>query len=346
MALVTSGCGWLGPGDPDQGEELGQTGWAYREEVDPLTDDQLSLATRLVRSGPYAFEIQFSCRNRRVATYQFTALDPAGTAVPLYVRTDYLTGVETASVTVRADLKPARSADYVIDRFDNVLLLSGANLGREGLAEMLAARTVMIGFKLADGDAVVPVDQASSALQRAIRQCPGATLTAEPTPAQPATSPPVAPEPPVPAKTHRESHSDSQLPERAAARHEAASNRPQPVRATAAQPAARHEASTTARRLPAQTRAQSNAANTSSSGPSFSCSARLTRVESLICGNAELARLDRRMAALYGQVRANRHLRQRVLRDQRLFLADVAQCQTVRCVNASYSNRIGELANY
>jgi hypothetical protein len=389
LALSLSACGWIGGESTDRPADLETTQWAFREEVDPLTDDQMSIAGRLIRSGPYAFEVEFSCRNGRLGTYRLTALDALGEPVPLHVEPDYLTGADSASATVRADLLPARTSDYVLDRFGNVFIFSATNMGREGMAELLRARSLTVGFKLADGDAIIEVDQANSAIQRALRPCARVAVPAEPeveaqtapatapatpladSPADPVAAAPVpAPAPaarPAPARPTTTRREEPARPVRPAAatpvrtattpprqpapprttepRRTATATRPNTtVRAPVRTPPRTTPAAPTPTRatVPAPARM---AAASQGTGPSFSCADGLTRVERMICNDAELARLDRRMAALYEQSRANRGSRERVLREQRLFLADVGQCRNTSCVSSAYRARIAELAD-
>lgn len=377
LALCLSACGWIGGDGEGRPAELEATQWVFREEVDPLTDDQLSIAGKLIRSGPYAFEVEFSCRNGRLGSYRLTALDALGDPVPLHVEPDYLTGADSASATVRADLLPARTSDYVLDRFGNVFIFSATNMGREGMAELLNARNLTMGFKLADGDAIVEVDQANSAIQRALRPCarfaqrpasadpkpavPAVAASAEePTePAAPAPAPPPVPAA-GPATTARPA--PARLPARPTASRREEPARPvrsavvPPVRTASAPPRtaeARRPTVPAPARIAAAGQGESQSQRQAlGQGPSFSCADGLTRVERMICNDAELARLDRRMAALYEQARvsrasrASRAVRERVLRDQRLFLADVGQCRNTSCVSSGYRARIVELANY
>lgn len=81
------------------------------------------------------------------------------------------------------------------------------------------------------------------------------------------------------------------------------------------------------------------------SGPSFNCSRARTRVEHLICGDAYLSQLDRRMASAYTafQRRISATERTRLRQDQRLWLADRNRCTTVECLIATYEDRIAYL---
>ena len=81
------------------------------------------------------------------------------------------------------------------------------------------------------------------------------------------------------------------------------------------------------------------------SGPSFACSRARTRVEHLICGDAYLSQLDRRMASTYAafQRRISARERTRLREDQRLWLADRNRCTDVACLVATYEDRIAYL---
>ena len=81
------------------------------------------------------------------------------------------------------------------------------------------------------------------------------------------------------------------------------------------------------------------------SQPSFNCSRARTRVEHLICGDAYLSQLDRRMANAYAafQRRISAAERTRLREDQRLWLADRNRCTDVDCLVATYEDRIAYL---
>lgn len=82
-----------------------------------------------------------------------------------------------------------------------------------------------------------------------------------------------------------------------------------------------------------------------SARPSFNCRYARTRTEQLICGDEQLAALDRDMASLYYQaVAAADPETRRILRGTRdRFLLRREQCEGRRCVADSYEDRIDEI---
>jgi uncharacterized protein len=68
-------------------------------------------------------------------------------------------------------------------------------------------------------------------------------------------------------------------------------------------------------------------------------------VERLICSDAGLLMQDNQMSSLYYQLRnfSNRRGAQRVLNDQRDWLAERGECESVRCLTRKYNDRIHEL---
>ncbi|MBX7248484.1 MAG: hypothetical protein K1X35_05460 [Caulobacteraceae bacterium] len=87
------------------------------------------------------------------------------------------------------------------------------------------------------------------------------------------------------------------------------------------------------------------------STPSFNCKKARTFVEKAICGNATLARKDRRMASLYYErlnflKRDGEYQRAADLQStQRYWLSRRDRCQTVGCLHQAYDQRIAELDN-
>jgi uncharacterized protein len=82
--------------------------------------------------------------------------------------------------------------------------------------------------------------------------------------------------------------------------------------------------------------------------PSFDCRRAGTRVEHLICGDAYLSQLDRRMANAYAafQRRISSSERARLRENQRLWLADRNRCTTIGCLTATYEDRIAWLEGF
>lgn len=72
--------------------------------------------------------------------------------------------------------------------------------------------------------------------------------------------------------------------------------------------------------------------------PSFDCDGALNRVEAMICGDPELARLDRRLARDYDRALgdASPAQRQRLTNLGRRYLADRNRCSTRDCVLQAY----------
>lgn len=72
--------------------------------------------------------------------------------------------------------------------------------------------------------------------------------------------------------------------------------------------------------------------------PSFDCDAALNRVEAMICGDPELARLDRRLARDHDRAlgQASPGERQRLATLGRRYLADRNRCSTRDCVLQAY----------
>ena len=84
-------------------------------------------------------------------------------------------------------------------------------------------------------------------------------------------------------------------------------------------------------------------------GPSFNCSRASRPDEVLICQHAELATLDRRMAALYDRLRNTMPpgIRRNLIADQTVWLRGRFACgYDYGCVRNAYQQRIAELQNY
>ena len=84
----------------------------------------------------------------------------------------------------------------------------------------------------------------------------------------------------------------------------------------------------------------------SSVEPSFDCGQSSSNVERMICSDSELAGLDARLAALYGEARRNATRRAMALTGQRAFLSRRNQCEDRQCVAFAYRDwidRIGEV---
>jgi uncharacterized protein len=81
--------------------------------------------------------------------------------------------------------------------------------------------------------------------------------------------------------------------------------------------------------------------------PSFACGNSRSAVEKLICGNVELARLDRILGDLFAETRGlslNGEQAAQADADQRAWLAKRNRCAAVECLRQAYFKRIIELA--
>ena len=81
--------------------------------------------------------------------------------------------------------------------------------------------------------------------------------------------------------------------------------------------------------------------------PSFACTKARTAAERLICGDVELARLDRILSDLFAETRSlllNAQQGAQADADQRAWLAKRNRCTAVQCLRQQYFNRIAELA--
>lgn len=86
----------------------------------------------------------------------------------------------------------------------------------------------------------------------------------------------------------------------------------------------------------------STRAATANVAPSFACSGPLSNVERMICGDPALAERDRRLDAVYKQVRA----RPGVAETQRAWIRIRNACADAACIARAYDSRIGELTRH
>lgn len=79
--------------------------------------------------------------------------------------------------------------------------------------------------------------------------------------------------------------------------------------------------------------------------PAFDCALASTEVETLICGDSELAERDLRVSKRYFALRASlpATTRSKLLQSQRLFLKQRSQCATSDCLSALYDARLRRL---
>jgi len=82
--------------------------------------------------------------------------------------------------------------------------------------------------------------------------------------------------------------------------------------------------------------------------PSFDCARASTRVEDMLCTDADLAAHDRRAAALYFELRNSLppDLRSQLLQSQKRFLHDRSDCSTSGCLSDLYDVRLRQLAEF
>lgn len=119
------------------------------------------------------------------------------------------------------------------------------------------------------------------------------------------------------------------------------------VRAAPKPQAAQPQARPVAKPPVAQREARASAATLDpKSRASFSCRFARTRGEITVCNSAELGRLDRQLAVLYGFSwgRADAIKRARLLRTRNRFLAQREACRSEACVNALYVARMREVS--
>lgn len=78
--------------------------------------------------------------------------------------------------------------------------------------------------------------------------------------------------------------------------------------------------------------------------PSFDCAKASTQVEQIICSDRNIASLDRRLAAVYADLRSNEESGDYFRSDQKEWLKKTrAPCTDARCLEEAYSSRIDEL---
>ena len=82
--------------------------------------------------------------------------------------------------------------------------------------------------------------------------------------------------------------------------------------------------------------------------PSFDCARASTRVEDMLCTDADLAARDRRAAALYFELRNSlpADLRTQLLQSQKRFLDERSDCSTSECLSDLYDVRLRQLAEF
>jgi hypothetical protein len=112
----------------------------------------------------------------------------------------------------------------------------------------------------------------------------------------------------------------------------AAPSRPSHAQATLAKPAVARPLAT----IPAVTDAR----------PGFNCRIARTRVEIAVCGNANLASLDRQQAMFYRQswVRADAARRERLQTTRDRFIVRRDGCRSITCTRAAYLARMREVS--
>jgi uncharacterized protein len=76
---------------------------------------------------------------------------------------------------------------------------------------------------------------------------------------------------------------------------------------------------------------------------SFDCTKASTRVERLICADAELSRLDSELGRVYADARRSRENPERLLTQQRVWLEQRDRCRTSDCLADLYRQRIAAL---
>lgn len=89
------------------------------------------------------------------------------------------------------------------------------------------------------------------------------------------------------------------------------------------------------------------AQNAAANRPSFACNRASNAAERMICGDAELARLDRIVADLFAEVRSlslNAEQRREIDAEQRAWLTRRNACRTMQCLRPGHFGRIAELA--
>ena len=76
---------------------------------------------------------------------------------------------------------------------------------------------------------------------------------------------------------------------------------------------------------------------------SFNCAKARTKVEHLICGNAELSKLDDELAAKYKSALKDKTNATAIRHAQRVWIKKRNQCSSFRCIQAEYQDRIASL---
>jgi uncharacterized protein len=79
-------------------------------------------------------------------------------------------------------------------------------------------------------------------------------------------------------------------------------------------------------------------------GPSFDCSRANARAEKLVCADAELSKLDMKLARSYQQARAATQDPDALVRAQRRWLAQRNKCADIACLKAVYEQRSRAIA--
>lgn len=80
--------------------------------------------------------------------------------------------------------------------------------------------------------------------------------------------------------------------------------------------------------------------------PSFDCAKASNSAEKLVCGDAELSRVDGLLAERYQSVMAYAETPKDVRRDQLKWLSRRNQCETIDCVRKAYYHRLHAVKNY
>jgi len=83
---------------------------------------------------------------------------------------------------------------------------------------------------------------------------------------------------------------------------------------------------------------------TTAQATSFDCAKASTKVENLICGEAELSKLDDELSKAYRQALDQGEDKQKVIKEQRQWLKESRNsCDASNCLKSVYQNRISEL---
>jgi uncharacterized protein YecT (DUF1311 family) len=77
--------------------------------------------------------------------------------------------------------------------------------------------------------------------------------------------------------------------------------------------------------------------------PSFDCNKANNEAERMICGNRELAELDRRMFAAYERLQRRSALTREMVAEQRAWLKSRNVCSDFKCIRSKYAQRLIEL---